>query len=148
MKKNSLIFVLVLNAFLLPSVSARELVLVSANPNVNDPFTLFELRKLFMGHPVKKQKKLYAAIRNVSDDMAYQVFLQKIIHLSAKNYERKLKSKSFLPELDVVLLEPALSGIFFLLLEDSSRVSFVWRDQIPSSGTFNVIQTLWEGDLR
>lgn len=138
---------LVLIVAITPTSNARELVLIGANIPEHQSFTSFEVRKLFLGHPIKKNNKIFKAIINTSDDMAYQVFLQKIIHLSEKNYERKLLSQKFRTGSLNVLSEPTLLKLNKALNKDKSRLSFSWLDEISQKNSIKVIQTLWKGDI-
>ena len=70
-----LIFIVLVFGLSMPSMaSARELVVVSSNATDYLPMSRFELRKLFLGYPVKQNDKVISAIRNTSDDRAYQIF--------------------------------------------------------------------------
>lgn len=121
---------------------ARELVLVGASP-INYPvFSLFEVRKIFLGYPVKRQEAVINGIINYTDEKAYQVFLQKLIHLSAKNYERRLLSKTFRTGAPTVSKSDTLSDLKSKLLSDKTKVSVLWRDQLESNDGLIVIQLL------
>lgn len=52
--------------------------------------TTSEIRRLLMGLPVSKNGKKLEAVINQSDPLLYQVFLQKVVFMSAQVYEHHL----------------------------------------------------------
>ncbi|MBN4055615.1 hypothetical protein JYU12_02605 [bacterium AH-315-K03] len=129
----------------IPSTAfARDLVLVSAASNNHKPLSVFEIRKIFLGYSVKKNNKQIFAIRNKSDDKAYQIFLQKFIHLSAKNYERRLLSKTFRTGSPKVSLAQSVAELKSALIDNKSNISIMWFDEIKPGDGLQVIQTLWK----
>jgi len=125
----------------LPSMaSARELVVVSSDATNYLPLSRFELRKLFLGYPVEQNGKMISAIRNTSDDRAYQVFLQKLIRLSAKNYERRLLSKTFKTGAANVPTADSLDALIDELQQTDSTLSFMWKDEVESQSGVKVIE--------
>ena len=122
---------------------ARELVLVASATSDLKPLSLFEVRKIFLGHPVKRDDRLIRAIRNKSDSEGYQIFLQKLIHLSAKNYERRLMSKMFRTGTATVSVASTLPSLKATLLNDGANVSVMWLDDVESDDDLTVIQMLW-----
>ena len=126
---------------------ARTLVLVSSGPVNYKPLTQFESRKIFFGYSVTRAGKKLSAIRNITDDQAYQVFLQKLVCLSAKNYERRLLSKTFITGTPSVLSEDSLPGLRAALLNDDTKISFMWLNDVQSLQDIKVIQTIWQGNM-
>ena len=68
----------------------RRLVLVTDKSSGIGALTTSEIRRLFLGLPVKKEGKMLEAAINQSDPLLYQVFLQKVVFMSAPVYERHL----------------------------------------------------------
>ncbi len=125
------------------TASARELVLTTSSADT-PTFTHFEIRKLFLGLPVTKEARTYGAIRNSSNEDAYQIFLQKFVRLSAKNYERKLLSRKFRSGSTNVLAADTTGRLVKALQKDALRISFIWKDEIPKDSQLVIIQTLWK----
>ena len=138
-----LIFIVLVVGLIMPSMaSARELVVVSSNATDYLPMSRFELRKLFLGYPVKQNGKVISAIRNTSDDRAYQLFLQQLIHLSAKNYERRLMAKTFKTGAANVPTADSLDHLINELIEADSTLSFMWMDEVDAQYGVKVIQSI------
>lgn len=128
------------------SAVARELVLVSSVSSDYAPLTRLEIRKVFLGYPVKKDNKEIYAIRNISDNKTYEIFLQKLIGLSAKNYERRLLLNTFHSGSPRVTAEESLQKLVTILNNNKAIVTFMWLDEVESLSGIKVIQTLWEGN--
>lgn len=128
------------------ALQARELVLVCRSQESTNVFSKTELRRLFLGFPVKKNNTLVNALRNTSENDVYQVFLQNVMFMSERNYERRLLSLNFtrgnkvVPEYEDTLL------LIRNIKKKSNNVSYVWRDNLDESQGLTVIQVLWEGD--
>ena len=66
--------------------------------SVDSPMTSIaasEVRKLFLGVPVSKDNIRLKALRNNTDAEIQKVFLQKVIFMSERSYERRLLSIIF-----------------------------------------------------
>jgi len=136
-----LIFITLVLGLSMPSMaSARELVVVSSKSTDYLPLSRFELRKLFLGYPVEQNGKVISAIRNTSDERAYKVFLQKLIRLSAKNYERRLMSKTFKTGAANVPTADSLDALIDELQQTDSTLSFMWMDEVESQPGVKVIE--------
>ncbi len=75
---------------------ARRLVLVTATPELRQvQLSRKEIRKLYLGRAIVKDGRRLVPLINTSDALGYQIFLQKIMLMSAHSYERFLLSKVF-----------------------------------------------------
>lgn len=129
--------------FSLP-VFSKELVLVGATVANYAALSPFEVRKIFLGYPIRRDNNLLVAIINKSDETNYQIFLQKVVHLSARNYERRLMSKTFRTGTPTVLEVDNLPALKKKLLSNAFNVSVMWVEDVESQSDLKVIQTLWK----
>lgn len=127
-------------------VFSKELVLVSSTTASYEPLSSFEVRKIFLGFPIKRENTPLIAIRNKSDEESYQVFLQKVVHLSARNYERRLMSKTFRTGTPTVLEVDTLPALKKKLLSNEFNVSVMWLEDVEFDRNLKVIQRLWKED--
>ncbi|NRA60210.1 MAG: hypothetical protein HRU25_04725 [Psychrobium sp.] len=125
------------------NAAAKELVLVSSNATNYQTFSKLEIKKLFLGYPMIKNSTKVQAIRNLSDQLSYQIFLQNIISMSAKNYERRLMSKTFRTGTTNVSLQHSLSQLKQQLIAQRSHVSVMWRHDILEEDKLKIVQVLW-----
>ncbi len=136
---------------LIPSIGtalAEETpVLVSSRSAPAFQLTRKEVRLLFMGLPVTKDSRSLQALLNISDPLAYQVFLQKVIYMSAQNYEKRLLSKVF-----------RLGGrrppkfrdqkqLLRALTTRPDTVSFMWESRARQHPQLRIVTPLWSGSI-
>lgn len=126
------------------AVGQRQLVLVSAAADV-PTLSPLELQKLFLGMPIAKNGHRLLALRNQSDTLLYEVFLQKVIFMSAKTYEYQVLSQVFESGsqrppsyADTDTLVDALHGKAY-------SVSYMWMDSVKPHHRLRVVQELWHG---
>ncbi len=126
------------------SIFARELVLVTSTANNLKSLSMFEIRKIFLGYQVERDGQMVYAIRNKSDDAAYQIFLQKLVHMSENNYERRLLSKTFRTGTHGVSAIKSFTSLKKVLLAEPSHLSIIWRADLESGDGLKVIQSVWQ----
>ncbi len=130
-------------SFSLPTFG-KELVLVSSATANYEPLSSFEVRKIFLGYPIKRNNISLIAIRNKSDEESYQIFLQKVIHLSARNYERRLMSKTFRTGTALVSSIDTLPALTHKLLSNKANLSVMWLKDVERNHNLKVVQVVWE----
>lgn len=121
-------------------VNDKSLVLVTNSLLEIGPFSPRELKKLYLGVPVYKGSRRIVPIRNRSDRFLYEVFLQKIIHMSADNYE----SRFFRKDAQAPTVFDA-DQVFSQLNSNRHSVSFMWQETAQTEPGIRIIQTLWNG---
>lgn len=138
------IYILLMSLLLSLSVYSKELVLVSSTTANYEALSSFEVRKIFLGYPIKRENTPLIAIRNKSDEESYQIFLQKVVHLSARNYERRLMSKTFRTGTPTVLEINSLLTLKHKLLNNEFHISVMWLEDVELESNLKVLQTLWK----
>ena len=123
---------------------AEPTLVLVANPRVTfKTLSIGEVRRLFLGIPVTKDGERLIPLRNYSSPLLKQVFLQKIIFMSERNYERQLMHRTFrfgnsrskfLNDTDSVVqaLEKTVNG-----------VSYMWSSDAAKIGHFQIIGVAW-----
>lgn len=119
----------------------QQLVLVSASSM--PIFTPRELRRFYLGAPVTKKGRQLTPIRNESDELLYEVFLQKVISMSESRYERFLIKRVYRGAgSSPRSIKRAKKLTKFLLLRDNS-ISFMWKSDAEKIPGIKIIQPLW-----
>lgn len=120
-----------------------QLVLVTAKATGIRSLTTSEIRRLLMGLPVSKNGKKLEAVINQSDPLLYQVFLQKVVFMSAQVYERHLLE-------NVVQLggqRPTIHNQQEALVEDLHRhpgkVSYIWNYKLRIYPSLVAVGETW-----
>jgi len=135
---------LLISLMMVFTIQAKELVLVGSTAADFKPLSLFETRKIFLGYQVKRGDITLTAIRNINDEASYQIFLQKVVHLSARNYERRLMSKTFRTGTATVQASESLTTLKKQLYSNKYSVSVMWLKDVELNDKLKVIQVLWK----
>lgn len=128
--------------------NGRGLVLVAdAGAPSMAPLTAAETRRLYLGMPVTRDGRRLEPLLNLADERLYDVFLQKVMFMSASAYQRQLTQR-FLHGRG---LRPAVyrdrAALFAALAANPEAVTYVmWRDEAERHADLQVVAVLWDGD--
>ena len=125
----------------------RELVIVTSTKNAIAPIERNDLRRLFLGLKPKRAPENITPINNRSEDLMYEVFLQKIIHMSAGAYERHLLSEVFTHGTQRIKTADEFNKLLKELQYNENSISFVWAEDLKASAEIQVVQSIWKGDI-
>ncbi|HHH36498.1 MAG TPA: hypothetical protein ENK48_06690 [Gammaproteobacteria bacterium] len=126
---------------------ARQLVLVTSTPELQQAqLSRKEIRKLFLGRSVFKNGTQVVPVINESDPLAYQIFLQRVILMSAASYERHLLSRVFRRGGRRPVKLASIRRLGELLRGQPGTVSYMWLDEVRSDPRLLVLDQLWEGE--
>ncbi|MDH4260701.1 MAG: hypothetical protein OEW16_10445 [Gammaproteobacteria bacterium] len=118
-------------------------VLVTAESDPDLSLATLEVRKLFLGFTVVHDGRVLQPVRNRSDDLLDQIFLQHVVSMSAEAYERRLLAR-FLRQgrarpREVRSREELLRA----LTSVRHSVSYAWQADVEGVPDVHVIRTLW-----
>lgn len=125
----------------------RELVLVTGKTSAEFSLNRKEVRLLFMGLPILKNEQRIIPLINASNSLTYEVFLQKIIHMSAKIYERRLTAKVFRLGSRKPIKYYNQKKIITELKTNKNTVSFMWKASLRNNTSVKIIGNLWSGNI-
>lgn len=118
----------------------RHIVLVSGSQSSIQQLSSVEVRKLFMGFPVNQRGQYIVPVLNRSEDLLYEVFLQRVIFMSAPSYERRVMSRTF-RQGDAQPLEITSQGMLSKTLHASPvAVSFMWKEDAHGKPDLKIVQ--------
>lgn len=125
----------------------KMMVLVTSFGSKMPTLSKQEVRKLFLGFPVTKNSQIIISLSNRTDELLYEVFLQKIIFMSSRIYERQLMSR--------VLKYGGNRPKYYLnnaklveaLKSNEHMVTFMWRSTVATTPGIKILQPLWQGAL-
>ena len=123
----------------------RRLVLVSGGNSDIPPLAPTQVRKLYLGAPLIVHGKRIEPLRNTSDLLLYEVFLQKIVFMSARNYERQLLSQVFREGGGQPKVFEDTDELTDILRKNPHTVSYMWSDTATGRPGLKVVQELWQG---
>jgi len=121
----------------------RSLLLVSGDDYQLGSVTHAELRKIFLGVPVTRDKVRLRPLLNYSDPLATSIFLQQVVFMSEREYERQLVSRVF----RLGDQRPREYDDIELLVEGLSKtpgsMTFMWSDQFENRTGLKSLGVLW-----
>jgi len=127
---------------------SRRLVLVTGTQQLDHTvLSQREIRRVFLGQAVEKSGNHITALINDSDPLLYQVFLQKVVFMSANAYERHLLSTVFrmggtrpATYMNIPSLVSALRG-------QTGTISYMWEKSARVTPGVIIIGELWAGPI-
>lgn len=126
----------------LAATGSHVLVLVGGKASRLSPLSPTEVRRLYLGKSVEKGGIRVMPLRNATDPLLYETFLQKVMFMSARSYERYLLVQVYQsggrrpPDYD------KLSELEDALQRDPGRVTFMWRGDAEAMPDVTIIQDL------
>ena len=106
-----------------------------------------EVRKLFLGVVLVKDGQRIEPLLNATEPLLNEVFLQKIIFMSADNYQRQLNARIAATG-DPRPQEYTERGQLINALRNRrGSVSFMWNKDVRAQMGLKVIQELWQTPL-
>ena len=136
-----------LNMLAVATASEKNMVLVVATGAGHLELNRSEIRQLFFAGAIIKDGTRLEAVINDSTPLLYEVFLQKIVFMSARAYERKLISRVFRRGGRRVVLASSLESLEKDLVANPGWVSFMWEEHARTLPGITVIGQLWHGSV-
>lgn len=125
----------------------HELVVITSAKNSFAPIARDDLRRLFLGIKPKHTKIKITPINNKSENIMYEVFLQKVIRMSAVAYERHLLSKVFTHGTQRIKTAEEYNKLLKELEYNENAISFVWANDLKQNPKVRVVQSIWKGQI-
>lgn len=133
----SLIVVLTTSA--LPQT--KRLVLVTGTQSTLPELTLNQIRRIYLGHDLRGTA--ITPLSNQSDDLLFEVFLQKVIFLSERDYERRLITRTFQTGDRRPPIYVKERDLLRSLERQSGSVTFMWEETASRYPQLRVVKVLW-----
>lgn len=125
----------------------RRLLLVCGVESTIPSLSHKEVRKLFLGAPTAIDGMRLRPLRNASDPLITEVFLQKIIFMSKRNYERQLVSRVFRLGGGRPPVYTNIQELIDELRQSPEALTYMWSDQLAHADGVKSIGVLWEGTV-
>ncbi len=122
----------------------QALVLVTANTTLMDKLSPTQFRKLFLNLPIISTGQALRPLLNTSDSFLYEIFLQKVVYMSERNYARMLISRTFRNGHPRPEKFSAQAKLVKALISTPASVSFMWRNAAEKEQQLRIVQKLWE----
>ncbi len=126
------------------SVAEDTVVLVVSSDSRLEDISLLDVRKAYLGISVVLEAGTIRPLRRKDDEQLNLIFLQSVIAMSEKSYERRLLSlmlKFGTPRPE----EVATRGALLSRLERSPHaIAYMWQREAESDPRVKVIKVLWQ----
>jgi len=126
----------------------QQLFLVIGQETELAPLTTTELRRLFLGFTVDREGQPLRPLINRNDQLSYQVFLQTVVGMSARTYERQLLSQLYRRGIQPPPVYTSLRKLTDALKAQPGTVSFALGDELEEMAGVKSVQVLWEQSSR
>jgi hypothetical protein len=110
------------------------------------PLDRNELRRLFLGMPVYRNGEKLIPLINKSEELCYQVFLQSVVGLSQKRYERSLISGLYRQGVVAPVVYEDKKNLLKDLSKKDRTISVMFDQGEGKEKAFNVVQEIWISD--
>lgn len=121
--------------------SGQKLVIVTGSQSDITSLTPKELRRVFLGLNVTNNNSAVVPIRNHSDDMLHEVFLQKIMFMSSRTYERQLNLRVVRKGLAKPKQFSTQAEIISALTNTNNSISYMWEKDAKNFSDLRIIRT-------
>lgn len=124
----------------------RKMVLVAARGSDIGRLSPGDARKLFLGVPVAAVPSSEALhpLRNASDPVLEEAFLQKVIFMSRDAYERALLIRAMRGGGSRPALVDSETALVSALLADKFAVTYMWADRAAARADLKIVAELWQ----
>ena len=126
-----------------PGQAADSLVIVVRADSPIENLSNLELRKIYLGIALRLDDEVIRGLRNVSDEMLDRIFLQNIVAMSERTYQRRLLTFTLRygrprpPEVsDSEELLARLSA-------DPYAISYMWKADAEDRKEIKILRAIW-----
>ena len=127
----------------------QRLLLVTATPELEGlQLSRKDISRLYLSKPLYHAGLRLVPLINLSDPLAHEVFLQKVMLMSARSYDRLLLSRVFRrggtrPERFHSLLR-----LIETLQEHPGSITYMWQHEAVRYPRLTTLMELWQGNVR
>lgn len=118
------------------------LLMVARHDAPVEQLTQKEIRRLFLGVAHKTPSGQLQPIRNTSDHMLQEVFLQKIMFMSKNTYHRALANHLVRKRKAGPTKYPDIDKLIKALQDNSKLISYIWKTNLPADGTLKILLSI------
>ena len=136
-----ILFALVFTANTANAENEHNLVMVTSNFTEVSSLTRKELRRLYLGIDVIINENKISPIRNHSNDVLHEAFLQKFMFMSSGTYERQLNLRTIRRGLKPPAQLSTHKEIVNALIIQKNSVAYMWEDQAAKNPNIRILKT-------
>lgn len=127
-----------------PVCADHMMVLIVNADSPIDTVSSIELRKLYLGFYVEDDSgRPIRAIANKSNVQLWEIFLQDVMGMSARSYERRLLTLTLQSGRNRPAVHNRLDELLDRVESDEQTIAFVWVEDISDRENIKVLRVLW-----
>ncbi len=126
------------------AVAEEAVVLVVASNTPMEEISLLDIRKAYLGISVSLAGGMVRPLRRTDDERLNQIFMQSVIAMSERSYERRLLSlmlKFGTPRPEEIDNRDQLKR---RLVERPHSITYMWKSEAESDARLKVVRVLWK----
>lgn len=137
----TLILSLVLLTLSVPTIAETggDLVIVTSNESQISSLSRKELRRIYLGLEVIRNDNNVKPIRNYSSETLHEVFLQKIMFMSSRTYERQLNLRTIRKGVKPPEQFSSHKGVINALVTHVGSIAYMRRSEIDGNSEIRVV---------
>jgi len=119
-------------------------VLVTGHDSPIESISSLDVRKAYLGIAVTVGDNNIRALRRSDDEQLNQVFLQSVIAMSHRSYERRLLSLTLKFGTPRPVEVRDREELLKMLTENPSTIAYMWKSNAESDPRVKIIRALWQ----
>jgi len=123
--------------------TGRRLVLVADARSSIETLTVADIRKLFIGVDIERNGKLLIPLRNQTNSVLHEVFLQKVMFMSGPMYERTLLTRLLRNKGTRPQVYETETALLQALHANPNAVTYMWATQAEQLSDLRIIIEIW-----
>jgi hypothetical protein len=127
------------------TIADVAVVLVTGKDSSIGTVSSLDIRKAYLGISVTLDGQTVRPVRRRDDEHLDEIFLQSVMAMSHRSYERRLLSlllKFGTPRPEEVDDRAALLGVF---AREPSSITYMWKSDAEADPQVRIIRVLWQG---
>lgn len=122
----------------------RRVVLVTSSDSPIDAISTLSIRKAYLGIPVAEDGVRVTAVRRSDDARLDEIFLQAVIAMSRKSYERRLLSMALKFGAPRPVVAEGYEAAVEALSSASPGICYMWQSEAESDPRVKIVKVLWQ----
>jgi len=127
--------------------SQRIVILVSSQDSNIPALSQLDIRKLFLGVPVIRNGIILKPLRNATDPLLTEVFLQKVIFMSERSYNRELLSRVYRLGGKRPEIFSENTKLVNELRDMPGTLTYMWSADAEDTAGLKTLGVIWAGSI-
>jgi len=127
--------------------SQRIVILVSSQNSSISALSPLEIRKIFLGVPVVHNGLVLKPLRNATDPLLTEIFLQKVIFMSERSYDRELLSRVYRLGGKRPKIYSENTKLVNELRDMPGTLTYMWSADAENTAGLKTLGVIWAGSI-